>query len=320
VLNQPGKPLDHEVRTEFAQRYGHDFSRVRVHHDAAAEESAHALKARAYAFGTNIVFGHGEYQPGSASGRRLLAHELAHVVQQSTASQEQPNPANLKLGGEDAHEHEADSAASALVSTGLSVPVSSHGEARIQRQFVTPLAAGGGFGGLLERDRQRVFGASRPPGAAAPAAARVCSRDLQGFLGSVGNHAYVDSPPYRYAVITPLCPASKWDNPLTGTTAQKWDNSPDPCGKAPTCVDCEPAPGVTDVRACLRSAFMSYNNPSLYLGVGPNSNTFAGTLARTCCTGITAGIGTLLGNCPGWFDAPAPPRAGATPCPPGPTC
>jgi hypothetical protein len=85
VLGQPGKPLDLGVRTEFGQRYGHDFSRVRVHHDAAAAESAQALLARAYTFGTDIVFAHGEYKPGSTSGRRLLAHELAHVVQQSKA-------------------------------------------------------------------------------------------------------------------------------------------------------------------------------------------------------------------------------------------
>ena len=161
-------------------------------------------------------------------------------------------------------------------------------------------------------------GGGGPPASAA--AARVCSRDLQGVLGVVGNHAYVDAPPYRYAIIGPLCPAHWWENPGTGTTAQKWHNSPDPCGKTPTCLDCNPAPGVTDVRACLWAAFVSYNDPSLYKGLGPNSNTFAGTLARTCCAGVTAGIGTPLGNCPGWFDAPAPARAGATPCPPGPSC
>ncbi len=157
------------------------------------------------------------------------------------------------------------------------------------------------------------------PALAPATTSKVCARDLQGILGFIGNHAYIESPPYRYAIISPLCPASSWDNVVTGTTAQKWDNSPDPCGKTPTCIPCNPAPGVTDVDSCLRNAFASYNNPSLYKGLGPNSNTFAGTLARTCCAGMVPKPGAL-GNVPGWNDAPAPARAGASPCPPGPSC
>jgi hypothetical protein len=63
-------------------RFGHDFSRVRVHSDAPAAESADAVQARAYTVGNDIVFGRGEYAPGTAKGRRLMAHELTHVVQQ----------------------------------------------------------------------------------------------------------------------------------------------------------------------------------------------------------------------------------------------
>jgi hypothetical protein len=106
---------------------------------------------------------------------------------------------------------------------------------------------------------------------------------------------------------------------VTGTTAQKWDNSPDPCGKTPTCIDCQPAPGVTDVRACMHSAFSAYAALSLYKGLGPNSNTFAGTLARTCCADMVPKP-PELGNVPGWGDRPAAARRGATPCPPGPSC
>jgi Domain of unknown function (DUF4157) len=62
--------------------FGHDFSAVRVHADAAAAASARSLWAHAYTFGDDVVFGAGRYAPGTASGRRLLAHELAHVVQQ----------------------------------------------------------------------------------------------------------------------------------------------------------------------------------------------------------------------------------------------
>lgn len=81
-----GQPLTESVRREFGLRIGCDFSRVRIHADAAAADSARALHARAYTIGHNVVFGAGEYSPHTASGRRLLAHELAHVVQQGGAS------------------------------------------------------------------------------------------------------------------------------------------------------------------------------------------------------------------------------------------
>jgi hypothetical protein len=63
------------------RRFGYDFSTVRVHCDAAAEQSAREVNARAYAIGSSIVFGAGQYAPGTRDGRRLIAHELAHVIQ-----------------------------------------------------------------------------------------------------------------------------------------------------------------------------------------------------------------------------------------------
>ncbi|MET0649826.1 MAG: DUF4157 domain-containing protein [Pyrinomonadaceae bacterium] len=80
-----GRPLDGASRGFMETRFGHDFSRVRVHEDARAAASARAINARAYTLGHNIVFASGEYAPGSDSGRRLLAHELTHVVQQSAS-------------------------------------------------------------------------------------------------------------------------------------------------------------------------------------------------------------------------------------------
>ena len=64
-------------------RFGHDFSQVRIHADGKAAESAQAVNARAFTVGRDVVFGSGEYAPGSPQGQRLLAHELVHVVQQS---------------------------------------------------------------------------------------------------------------------------------------------------------------------------------------------------------------------------------------------
>ena len=82
VLASPGQPLDASTRALFEPRFGHDFSQVRVHSDAAAEQSARELKAHAYTVGNNIVFGAGRLAPGTHEGQRLLAHEMTHVVQQ----------------------------------------------------------------------------------------------------------------------------------------------------------------------------------------------------------------------------------------------
>jgi hypothetical protein len=81
-----GSPLDPTTRASFEHRLGHDFSKVRIHADASAAESARAADALAYTVGHNVVFGAGQYRPATSEGRRLLAHELTHVVQQAGGS------------------------------------------------------------------------------------------------------------------------------------------------------------------------------------------------------------------------------------------
>lgn len=83
VLNSPGQPLDAATRAYFEPRFGQDFSRVRVHSDVAAEHSARDVNASAYTVGHKIVFGAGRFAPRTDQGRQLIAHELAHVLQQS---------------------------------------------------------------------------------------------------------------------------------------------------------------------------------------------------------------------------------------------
>ena len=83
VLSSPGKPLDAGTRSFMEPRFGQDFSGVRVHTGGQAAESARAVNARAYTVGRNVVFGDGQYAPGSDEGKRLMAHELVHVGQQS---------------------------------------------------------------------------------------------------------------------------------------------------------------------------------------------------------------------------------------------
>ncbi len=87
-----GQPLPASVRAFFEPRFGHDFSNVRVHRDTSAADSAVAISAAAYTVGRHIVFGPGRYQPDCGPGRRLLAHELAHVVQQGSTSDEFESP------------------------------------------------------------------------------------------------------------------------------------------------------------------------------------------------------------------------------------
>ena len=85
VLATPGRPLDAALRQDMEQRFGYDFSRVRVHSGTAAEQSARDVSANAYTVRHNIVFGAGRFAPGTGEGRRLIAHELTHVLQQGEA-------------------------------------------------------------------------------------------------------------------------------------------------------------------------------------------------------------------------------------------
>lgn len=83
VLRSPGQPLDRQTRELLEPRFGHDFSKVRVHADSRAAQSASSVNALAYTVGHNIVFDRGQYHPRQREAQKLLAHELTHVVQQS---------------------------------------------------------------------------------------------------------------------------------------------------------------------------------------------------------------------------------------------
>ncbi len=86
VLRSPGQPLDAHTRAFFEPRLGYDLSQVRVHTDAQAAQSARAVNALAYTVGDRVAFAAGQYSPRSTEGQRLLAHELAHAVQQGSNS------------------------------------------------------------------------------------------------------------------------------------------------------------------------------------------------------------------------------------------
>jgi peptidoglycan hydrolase-like protein with peptidoglycan-binding domain len=82
ALNSPGQPLDHATRAFFEPRFDADFSRVRVHTDDRADVAARAIDARAFTLGADVAFAKGEFDPRSQRGKNLLAHELAHTLQQ----------------------------------------------------------------------------------------------------------------------------------------------------------------------------------------------------------------------------------------------
>jgi hypothetical protein len=102
VLGSPGQPLDAFTRAFMEPRFGHDFSRVRIHADSKAAASANEIAARSFAAGNHLVFAAGEYSPASLAGRRLLSHELAHVVQQSRLENPAANAGDCERDAEDA--------------------------------------------------------------------------------------------------------------------------------------------------------------------------------------------------------------------------
>jgi hypothetical protein len=101
-----GRPVAESERAYFEPRFGADFSQVRLHTDSQAAESARAVNARAYTIGRDVAFGVGQYAPGTSEGRRLLAHELTHVIQQEKV---QRKLSLRKMG--DKYEQEEESAA-----------------------------------------------------------------------------------------------------------------------------------------------------------------------------------------------------------------
>jgi hypothetical protein len=113
VLRSSGQPLDRTTRTAMESHFGHDFSQVRVHTDAQASHSAQAVNSLAYTVGRDVVFAQGQYAPTSHQGKRLLAHELAHVVQQGPAPIYRSSLSLSQPG--DVYEQEADQAALRLM-------------------------------------------------------------------------------------------------------------------------------------------------------------------------------------------------------------
>src|ERR1700674_1384421 len=114
-----GAPLDKDTRCFMESRLGADFTDVRVHTDATASESARSVQAHAYTVGSDVVFQSGKYAPESDSGKRMLAHELTHVVQQRSGPVDgTPAPGGIQISHPaDRFEQAAESSADRVMSS-----------------------------------------------------------------------------------------------------------------------------------------------------------------------------------------------------------
>jgi hypothetical protein len=140
-----GQPLPAELRSDMEQRLGADFSSVRVHTDGRAAASANAVQARAYTVGEEVVFGSGGLDTTSSDGRRTLAHELTHVVQQRSGPVDgTPTGDGISLSDpSDRFEREAEQVAThALQAPAAAAPAAASGPAGVQRDELTLQAEG----------------------------------------------------------------------------------------------------------------------------------------------------------------------------------
>jgi hypothetical protein len=133
-----GQALDENVRGKMESAIGADFGGVRVHTDARADKLSRAVNARAFTVGRDVYFREGAYQPGSSSGRELLAHELTHVVQQSGSQGTTGGGVQRQLSVSqpgDKYEREADQVAQAVIHQEQRAPSMSDAAPSVQREM-----------------------------------------------------------------------------------------------------------------------------------------------------------------------------------------
>ena len=122
-----GQPLENSTRSYFESRFGYDFNKIRVYSGLKAAETASSLKARAYTFGNNIAFAQNQYSTANDDGKRLLAHELAHVIQQTGGMDKKVKSEAFTASTNSSIEQEAEMAAESIVAGDNLIPVSHFG-------------------------------------------------------------------------------------------------------------------------------------------------------------------------------------------------
>ena len=140
VLRSTGQPLDTATRVSMESRFGHDFNQVRVHTDAKAAESARAVNARAYTVGHHIAFAKGRYAPHMTAGKKLLAHELSHTIQQSSIPG-MHSITNFKIGSVDnSEERVADRASRHAIQSNVALSNQVHSTVQGEQDDLTPVS------------------------------------------------------------------------------------------------------------------------------------------------------------------------------------
>jgi hypothetical protein len=272
VLRLTGRPLDKSTRNFMESRFGHDFSDVRIHTEAMASRSAEAVTARAYTVGRDIAFRHGQYTPDTTEGRNLLAHELAHVVQQGHAGLLAPNEVLPNGKSTVGNRVQRDIASSAEQG---STPTVSRSAPSPEQSNVPTLSS------------------------AAPPSGRpvfLCAKSVAGVFSHAFFRVGGDGPgnatyELEHDEIGEHCPCG-----IVGLPQRDYGEDV----AAPK--NCVPLPGVTE--ECLEANYDSYP-VGTYCARGPNSNSYARWLAEKCgAKGVTP-----PGGAP-WGFNDAPPVAG----------
>lgn len=146
-----GRPLDEGVRKQMEQSLGHDLSDVRVHTDGPAHDLNDAVSARAFTTGADVFFKRGSYEPSSAPGRELLAHELTHVVQQRTGASGLA-PGEVSHPSDAAEQHASDVSRTVASQGAAPVPTMPSVSAGVARQEEDPEEMEEGVAGSWEPD------------------------------------------------------------------------------------------------------------------------------------------------------------------------
>jgi hypothetical protein len=288
VLSSPGQPLDAGTRAFFESRFGHEFSKVRVHTNTRAAESARSVNALAYTVNRDIVFGEGQWAPHSSRGMSLLAHELAHTIQQG--DRHNSGAERLALSKNAApSEHEAKVTAQA-VESGFAAPV--------KLSAVKPVIAR-----QTEATNEPTQGSGSPSAPAAPVF--FCSKKVAlGF-----SHAF-----FRVGGSGTGNPTFELEHDEIGDHCpcgfQGWPTRDYPEDRDDADAPCILLPGVTP--ACLAANYLTYPI-GRYCATGPNSNTYARWLAEKC-----GAVGKRPpGRLPGFGDSPPVAGTAAPPSFPG---
>lgn len=274
TLNSAGQSLDHATRADMEAHFGHDFSRVKVHSDARAAASADSISARAYTYGRDVVFGAGQYAPETITGKQLLAHELAHVIQQGDKDHS-PSEIRGSTSPTDAVEHEAHQAAAAVTSS-TKPSVQPHAKAAGMLmgdwQFANPFPGGS---------------AGHPPAGLTGCHVYLGGRRIDDFwAGTIANfrHLYIDTyeGPSNFALIE-AGPVGG----ITGTSGAWVKNSDWDARGAQW--DITPEQNCPGFISCLKTQTAAYHAAAhpYHYRYGPNSNSFAQWVLSRCGLNIS---------------------------------